>query len=189
MEKTSYTPGFLPRDIERADGDSLLSNFWKSQSVSPQEDSPRRETEQEMRRLPLSAEAAVPSCQRFLKLHSRLHPTHSPHHRRRFCKPGGATLFPALQGCPPVVDKLHSLSLPCTAPGAYPPHSVSLTAVPPCCPWAPPDLGMVSGFALSTASHLFLMSSVSLYVILKVTPPERPSLPILPKIYLAFFSL
>lgn len=117
MEKTSYTPGFLPRDIERADGDSLLSNFWKSQSVSPQEDSPRRETEQEMRRLPLSAEAAVPSCQRFLKLHSGLHPTHSPHHSWRFCKPGGATLFPALQGCPPVVDKLHSLSLPCTALG------------------------------------------------------------------------
>lgn len=66
---------------------------------------------------------------------------------------------------------------------------MSLAAVPHCCPWAPPDLGMGCGFALSTASHLFLMPLVSLYAILKVTPPERPSLPILPKIYLAFFSL
>lgn len=111
MEKTSYTPCFLPRDVERADGDSLLSNFWKSQSVSPQEGRPRRETEHEMKRLPLT------SCHRSLKPHSGLHPTRSPHHSWRFCKPGGATLFPALQGCLPIVDTLHSLSLPCTALG------------------------------------------------------------------------
>ena len=154
MEKTSYTPCFLPRDVERADGDSLLSNFWKSQSVSPQEGSLRRETEQEMKQLPLPAKVTKAS------LSSPSYPFSPPqlallqtwrHHT--ISSPPGISTNRGYTAQP--FFALHS-------PGAYPAHSVSLTVVPHCCPWATLDLCIGCGFALHTSSlcHWFLFMSI-----------------------------